>query len=177
MPKISSTFKPIAEKWLDGLKAISDPKQALGTARADAALIGDQASEVKHGTYSLVSDEPTAIGGTDKGPTPLDYFMASIGFCENVTFARYAALNDLDFDSLQTTVRGHWDRRGQADSSTTEPIFLDFVVETKLTSTGSVEKIKKVTRIAHKRCPMHSTITRVGKVEDKLFVNGNEILL
>jgi uncharacterized OsmC-like protein len=118
-----------------------------------------------------------AVGGTDKGPGPLHYFMASIGFCENVTFARYATLNELEFDSLQTTVRGQWNRRGQADSSEIEPAFRNFIVETRLISTDSIEKIKRVVSITHKRCPMHSTILKVGKVEDRLFVNGNEVLL
>ena len=177
MPKISSDFKPYTEQWIRGLNEITDSKQALGTARADATLIGDQASEVKHGTHRLVSDEPTSVGGSDKGPSPLDYFMASIGFCENVTFARYATLNELNFDSLQTTVRGHWDRRGQADSSEIEPAFQDFVVETRVTSTDSIEKIRKVVRIVHKRCAMHATIAKVCKVSDKLIVNGTEVPL
>lgn len=107
MPKISSGFKPFAEQWLKGLKTVSDPKQATGTVQAHASLIGDQASEASLGNQHLISDEPKTAGGTNKGPGPLDYFMASIGFCENVTFARYATLNGLDFDSLKTSVRGH----------------------------------------------------------------------
>ncbi len=31
--------------------------------------------------------------------------------------------------------------------------------------------------IANKRCHMHSTIAKVGRVEDKLFVNGAEASL
>ena len=177
MPKISSRFEPFAEQWIKGLKTISDPEHAIGTARADASLIGDQASEVRHGDHRLISDEPKAAGGTDKGPGPLDYFMASIGFCENVTFARYATLYGLDFESLETRVRGHWDRGGQADSSDADPAFTDFVVETRVTSTDPAEKIKKVAITAYKRCPMHSTIARVGNVVDKLFVNGAEVPL
>ena len=177
MPAVSSTFKPYAEQWLKSLRETVDPKQGIGTVRADAFLIGDQASEVQRGLHSLTSDEPTAVGGTDKGPSPLDYFMAAIGFCENVTFARYATLNGLKFDSLQTSVRGHWDRRGQGDFSEMEPAFTDFIVETKVTSTDSVEKIRKVVMVTHKRCPMHSTVAKVGKVIDKLFVNGTEVAL
>ena len=175
MPKISSAFKSYAEKWLKGVESIADPNQALGTARADATLIDDQASEVRHGKHRLICDEPQAVGGTDQGPTPLDYFMASIGFCQNVTFARYATLNGVEFDSLTTTVRGHWDRRGQANPSDIEPAFRDFVVETRIISKGSVGEIRKVARIAHRRCPMHATISKAGRVVDKLYVNDVEV--
>ena len=177
MPKISSAFKIYAEQWLRSLKQIEDSKLAIGTVRADATLIGDQASEVNLGTQRLISDEPSVVGGSDMGPSPLDYFMAAIGFCENVTFARYATLNGLDFDSLQTSVRGRWDRRGQADVSDIEPAFKEFVVETRVTSTDSLEKIRKVAATTHKRCPMHATIEKVGKVQNKLFVNGTEVPL
>ena len=177
MPKISPAFKPYAEQWLKGLKEIHDANRAIGTVRADATLIGDQASEVIHGSHRLISDEPVAIGGSDNGPGPLEYFIAAVGFCENVTFVRYATLGRLDFDSFQTSVRGHWDRRGQGDFSEIEPAFKDFIVETRISSKDTVEKIKKVVTIAHKRCPMHSTITKVGKVVDKLFVNGVEVPL
>jgi len=177
MSRISTSFKPFAERWLNGLKSISDQKQAIGTVRADSRLIGDQASEVKRGQHLIISDEPREVGGSDNGPSPLDYFVAAVGFCENVTFARYAALHGLSFDSLETSVRGHWDRRGQGDYTDIEPAFTDFVVETRVASTDSVEKIKRVTEIVHKRCPMHSTIARVGKVVDRLLVNGVEVPL
>jgi uncharacterized OsmC-like protein len=177
MPKISPAFKPYAEQWLMSLKKIQDPSQAIGTVRADATLIGNQASEVIRAPHRMISDEPAAVGGSDKGPSPLDYFMAAVGFCENVTFARYAVLEGLDIDSLQTSVRGHWDRRGQGDFSDVEPSFRDFVVETRITSTDSVEKIKRVALTVHRRCPMHSTIAKAGKVVDRLFVNGSEVAL
>ena len=137
MPRISPNFKPSAEQWLNILKSIGDPKQAIGTARADSKLVGDQTSEVRRGQRLIISDEPKEVGGTDKGPSPLDYFMAAVGFCENVTFARYATLNGLDFDSLETSVRGHWDRRGQGDFTEIEPAFTDLVVETRLISSDS----------------------------------------
>jgi len=103
--------------------------------------------------------------------------MASVGFCENVTLARYATLNELEFDSLLTSVRGLWDRRGQADFSEIDPAFKEFIVETRISSKDSVEKIRKVVTIVHKGCPMHSTISKMGKVVDKLFVNGVEVPL
>jgi uncharacterized OsmC-like protein len=177
MAKISPTFKPFAEQWLNGLMSISDPMKAIGTVRADSKLIGDQASEVARGLHRIISDEPIEVGGSDNGPSPLDYFVAAVGFCENVTFARYAALQGLNFDSLETSVRGHWDRRGQLDPTEIEPVFTDFIVETRVISTDPIERIKRVVEIVHRRCPMHSTIAKVGKVVDRLFVNGVEVPL
>jgi hypothetical protein len=58
--------------------------------RAEVKLIRDQYSEARVRTFTLVQDEPESVWGTGKGQTPTDYFIASVGFCENVIFARSA---------------------------------------------------------------------------------------
>ena len=176
-PLISSAFKPHVEKWLAGIQEIADPMKGLGTVRADSKLVGDQLQEATMRDYKLVCDEPTSLGGTGKGPNPLEFFMSAVGFCENVTFARFAALRGIEFDSLETSVRGHWDRRGQGEWKGIEPTFKDFVVETRIVSTAPLEKIREVTRTTHTRCPMHASVSKIGPVVDKLFVNGTEIPL
>jgi putative redox protein len=174
---ISSSFKPFVEKWLAGIQEITDPMKGLGTVRADSKLVGDQLQEARMRDYTLVCDEPSSLGGTDKGPNPLEFFMSAVGFCENVTFARFAALRGLKFDSLETSVRGHWDRRGQGEWEGIGPAFKDFVVETRVTSSAPLDEIREITQTTHMRCPMHASISLVGPVIDKLFVNGTEISL
>ena len=177
MSLVSPNFRPYVEKWLSGIQEITDPMKGLGTVRADAKLVGDQRQEARARDYTLACDEPASLGGTDAGPNPLEVFMAAVGFCENVTFARFAALRGLDFDSLETSVRGHWDRRGQGEWEGVEPAFRDFVVETRIASDAPLETIRQVARTAHVRCPMHASIRKIGPVVDKLFVNGAEIPL
>ncbi len=177
MPLLSSDFKPHVEKWLSGIQEIIDPTKGLGTVRADSRLVGDQLQEARMRDYTLVCDEPSSLGGTDKGPNPLEFFMSAVGFCENVTLARFAALRGLEFDSLETSVRGHWDRRGQGEWEGVEPALKDFVVETRITSDESVDRIRELVRTTHSRCPMHASILKIGPVVDRLFVNGFEVRL
>ena len=174
---ISSEFKPYVEKWLAGIQEITDPMKGLGTVRADSKLVGDQLQEARVRDYTLFCDEPASLGGSDKGPNPLEFFVSAVGFCENVTFARFAALRGLEFDSLETSVRGHWDRRGQGEWEGIEPAFKDFIVETRIMSSAPPEKIRETVRTAHMRCPIHASISRIGPVVDRLFVNGTEVPL
>ena len=177
MPLPSPAFKPYVEKWLAGIQEITDPAKGLGTVRADSKLVGDQLQEARMRDYALICDEPSALGGSDKGPNPLEFFMSAIGFCENVTLARFAALRGLALDSIETSVRGHWDRRGQGEWDGIEPTFRDFVVETRTTTGAPLHEIRELVRTTHLRCPMHASILRIGPVTDRLFVNGTEILL
>ena len=170
-------FRGIVEDMIRKLGEATEPGQTLGTSRADVRLVGQQYQEARVGKFSLACDEPVPVGGTDKAATPLEFFMSAIGFCENVMFTRHASLLNLQFDSLETSVRGHWDRRGQYGIGGAEPSFKDVTVETKVATKDSVEKVVEVTRRAHKGCPMHATIVKAMKVTDKLFVNGKEIPL
>jgi uncharacterized OsmC-like protein len=177
MQLVSSNFKTIVEDLRSNLANVMDPKQALGTARADAKLLGQQYQEVKVKGFTIACDEPVPSGGTDKAPTPLDFFVASIGFCENVMFTRNAALQGLEFESLETSVHGHWDRRGQFMIGGTDPAFKDMTVETKVATKAPSDKVVEVARAAHRTCPMRATIGKAMQVTDKLFVNGKEIPL
>jgi len=173
----TTNLRGIVEDMIHKLGEATEPGETLGTSRADVRLVGQQYQEAKVGKFTLGCDEPVPIGGTDKAPTPLEFFMSAIGFCENVMFTRHATLLNLRFDWLETSVRGHWDRRGQYGIGGAEPSFKDVTVEIKVTTKDSVEKVVEVTRRTHKGCPMHATIVKAMKVTDKLFVNGTEIPL
>src|SRR5213594_43198 len=134
-------FRGIVEDMIRKLGEATEPGQTLGTSRADVRLIGRQYQEAKVGKFTLTCDEPTPVGGTDKAPTPLEFFVSSIGFCENVMFTRHAALLGLEYDSLETSVRGHWDRKGQYEINGHEPSFKDMIVETRVNTDAPVEKV------------------------------------
>ena len=40
---------------------------------------GDMLFESKLGTHSIIIDVPAGMGGTDRGPTPPELFIASLG--------------------------------------------------------------------------------------------------
>src|SRR5947199_4632152 len=145
-------FRGIVEDIVDQLVEATEAEQTLGTSRADVRLVGQQYQEEKVGKFMLGCDEPVPVGGADKAATPLEFFMSAIGFCENVMFTRHAALLNLQFDSLETSVRGHWDRRGQYGIGGAEPSSKDVTVETKVATKDPVEKVVEVTRRTHKRC-------------------------
>jgi putative redox protein len=177
MELVSPNFKSVVEDLRAKVANTKHPSQTKATVRADAKLLGQQYQEVKIRDFVIAGDEPVPSGGTDRAPTPLDFFVASIGFCENVMFTRHAALQGVEFTGLETSVRGHWDRKGQYEIDGASPHFTDMIVETKVTSTAPVEKIAEVARVTHRTCPMHETIVRAMEVTDKLFVNGKEVPL
>jgi uncharacterized OsmC-like protein len=117
------------------------------------------------------------VWGTCKGPTPTDYFIASIGFCENVIFVRNASIANLTIDSLETTVTVTWDRRGLFEIHGVMPNFKTITVETKITTKDRVQKVVEVANQTHRRCPVHAALSRATQMIFKLVVNSQNVPL
>jgi hypothetical protein len=54
--------------------------QPTVTTRAVARIIEDVHLEGRMGKFTVQSDEPLVRGGTDLGPSPLQYLMAGVAF-------------------------------------------------------------------------------------------------
>ncbi len=56
------------------------PEQRRTTTRAVARILEDVHLEGRMGKFVVESDEPVARGGTEKGPTPLQYMIMGTAF-------------------------------------------------------------------------------------------------
>jgi hypothetical protein len=56
------------------------PEQRRTTTRAVARILDDVHLEGRMGKFIVESDEPLARGGTEKGPSPLQYLMMGTAF-------------------------------------------------------------------------------------------------
>lgn len=175
MTLISPGLKQIFEAMRQRFASAGAPD--LATNKAEVKLINDQHSEAKVRGFTLVQDEPESVGGGGRGPTPTDFFIASVGFCENVIFTRNAVLAGVTIDSMETVVKGSWDRRGLFEIDGVEPFFTSIIVETRVVSKSPLEKIVEVARETHRRCPVHATISRATEMIFTLDVNGQTIQL
>ena len=171
-PELGKKFEELRQGMISNKAA-----DTSSTNRAEVRLVKDQNSEAKVRTFTLVQDEPESVWGTGKGPTPTDYFIASVGFCENVIFARNASMVNLTIDSLETTVTGTWDRRGLFDIDGVKPSFKTITVETKITTKDPVQKVVEVANQTHRRCPVHATLSRATEMIFRLNVNGQSVPL
>lgn len=170
--ELSQNFENMKQRFASSSRA-----EDFITNRAEVRLIRDQNSEAKVRGFTVVQDEPESVWGAGKGPTPTDYFVTSVGFCENVIFARNASLAKLSIDSLETIVTGSWDRRGLFEIDEVSPYFKSITVETRVSTKEPAEKIVGVARQTHRRCPVHATLSRATEMIFKLVVNGRSVPL
>jgi len=114
------------------------------------------------------SDEPKERGGTGKGPSPLSYFLSSLGFCQMVHYVEHCATNDLNLSSLSMKVEGK--------VSPQKPVrFTDVTYEVQIRSKEDDDQIKKLAKAAADDCYVTNTLRRSCSVKGIVFHNGNKI--
>jgi len=162
---VPSIVKTIFTKRIQDLKA--QETEAIATNKATAKLIGNQKSEGIVRGFTLIQDEPESVAGSGTGPTPTDFLIASVAFCENVVFARNAVLNHLDIQALETTASGDWDMKGLFEIGPADPSFRSILVETRVRTNGPIKKVVEVARLTHRRCPVHASLKKATKMTFK----------
>ena len=175
MSKIPPELGEFFSKTIEELKA--HPGERIASNRAIATLQSGQRSKVTVRGFTMVQDEPVSVMGSGKGPTPTDFFISSVALCENVIFARNAAVYDLSVDSLETTATGEWDMKGLWEIDGADSSFRRIIVETRVQTDAFPSDIAKVALLTHRRCPIYATLRKSVELSFKLTVNGEDVLL
>ncbi len=146
-----------------------------GVLRVETQVLHNFTNQGKAGDFLFISDERAEAGGEAKGPTPLEYFLSGLGFCEQVIFIRHCAALGVHVDSLETTVRGYFDRRGIYGVADVDPGFSEIVVEMRIRSSETKEKILDAISKVEKHCPAYNTLRKAAKVTHQVKLNDKDL--
>lgn len=117
--------------------------------------------------HALTADEPIAYGGTNRGPTPYDYLLTSLGACTSMTVQMYArkkwplqsAVVRLSHDKIHAEDCENCElTRGKLDH---------FSRELELVGDLSPKQRQKLLEISE-RCPVHKTLHAEVRVKTTL---------
>jgi len=173
MTLVSSELKEAVQKLFENWS--TPGAKTVGASVAETRMIGPQSSEARWPNFKVISDEPKSAGGMDSAPPPSTIFVASIGFGENVIFARQAAFKGVEFDSYETKVEGTWDRKGIFEIEDANPSITRLLIETRVTTGAPPASIAELLRLTHRRSPLTATVAKATKIERRLYVNGVEV--
>ncbi|PLY03983.1 MAG: osmotically inducible protein C [Desulfuromonas sp.] len=115
--------------------------------------------------HALVADEPKAYGGNDRGPSPYEYLLASLGACTGMTLQMYARNKNWPLENV--IVRLHHEKIHAEDCEACETRNgkIDRIErELELSGDLTAEQSQQLLEIAN-RCPVHKTLH--GDVEVK----------
>ncbi len=130
---------------------------------------GGLAQTVRAGRHTLAADEPLSFPtGTDTGPTPYDYLLASLGACTSMTLRMYArhkgwALEGFSVDLRHSRVHAEDCERCEESGGRLDRFERDIHI------TGDLDDAQRarLMEIAD-RCPVHRTLLNEKDIPTRL---------
>ena len=91
---------------------LANPDHAIATFSVDSRQVEGLRSETKIRQFNVTVDEPPNLGGTDTGPNPVEFVLAALATCQEITYRAYATALGIPLESVSVTLEGSLDLRG-----------------------------------------------------------------
>lgn len=130
----------------------------------------DQADESREGKFSLVSDEPVSLLGTDTGVSPAEYALKALAGCYAVTLASMAASEGIELDKLELDLNFDIDLNGflginEQVRKGAQAIRVDVKLDS---ASASREQLEGLVRNLPSQSPLHDTLANPVNVSARL---------
>jgi uncharacterized OsmC-like protein len=123
-------------------------------------------SEVTIRDFKFRIDEPTALGGTDQGPNPVELVLAALGACQEITYRLYADALDIPVNKVSVRLTGRLDLRGffAADDGV-RPGLKDIHATVTIDSPARADDIERLKATVDRHCPVLDILRNVTPVK------------
>ena len=118
-------------------------------------------NEVRYGSgHTLITDEPSEIGGDDAGPDPYTLLLAALGSCISMTVTLYARRKQWPLEQVVVRLRQNRIHAKDCQECTQNSEGYIHRIERSVSFTGNLteDQRTRLQEIAHK-CPVHKTVT------------------
>ncbi len=155
----------------------SNPALGKTTIRAVAKLLENMHIEGRVGKFQLESDEPAVRGGTDLGPTPLQYFVAGAAFCLITQLARFAPLYDVPLEEVQADVRAEFNAADKFVTDGGNGAFEQVTYALTVRSAAPPERVRLLIEHAEQACHAAQSLRQPVPVALEVQLNGQPLPL
>ena len=124
--------------------------------------------------YTVYCDDENFKKQHGKRPSPLQYFIASIGFCMFSQFKRLAAKAEVRLDDLEMDLRMTYDLTGKFPLSNFSDAAQGITYSFKVQAQAPLEKILKVAQAADKGCHTVNTMRKRMPVTGRIVLNDRD---
>ena len=117
---------------------------------------GDGLVETQMGKHRLAVDKSYESGGNDRGPAPVELFIASLGSCVTMVISNYCEDHNIDATDLQVEIHYETDLE--------QAHITGAMVDIELPH-GEIQHREQALERVAKLCGIHKTIQTLGNIE------------
>ena len=128
--------------------------------------------DCKAGNHNVIIDQASTMGGTDAGPTPLEYLFVSLAGCFCAVGRIIAMQQRIDLKGIEVRIEGELDPNGLLGKSVDGRIgFNDIQAFVEIDADLSQEEKEKLLHEIERRCPISDNISNPTSLNVKLVSN------
>ncbi len=141
------------------------PEKAFKTFTVDTRLMKGFKCDVRAEGFHYYVDESESLGGTNKGLNPLQWLLASLATCQEITFRVFTELLDIDIEELHICAEGDIDLRGFfAIDDAIRPGFSEIRYTIEIATDAEDSKLKELVKTVEKYCPVYDMLSKGTKI-------------
>ena len=136
------------------------PEAAAAVFSTESRQINGFKSAIEARQFRFFADEPVTLGGKDSAPNPVEYLLAALASCQEVTYRLYADALDIPVDEISISLDGDIDLRGFLDvADDVRPGFLAITGTVTIDSPASEADIARLKAAVDRHCPVLDSLT------------------
>lgn len=154
----------------DGVAAFAEaPSSALATFRVESRQEAGLKSRVRTRSFTIDVDEPPTLAGTDLAPSPVEYALAALATCQEITYRLHADALGIPLDGVAVTLEGDIDLRGFFGTEhPIRPGFLAIRGTVTLDSRAPADELERLRAYVDAHCPVLDLLSNATPIHLEL---------
>lgn len=148
----------------------NNPESSVIEPSIKSELVDGFQSETTIRDFKLTADEPVALGGTNKGPNPVELVLGALATCKEIVIKAYALTLGIPVTSVKVHSKGKLDLKGFLNiDAETRPGFSEVSYQIEIeTPEKDPEKLKQLESLIETKCPVHDIIQNSVKLNGEI---------
>jgi uncharacterized OsmC-like protein len=154
----------------------ANPDHARATFSVASHQVEGLRSDAKIRQFTVTVDEPPTLGGTDLAPNPVEFVLAALATCQEITYRAYATALGVPLDGVSVKLDGVLDLRGFfAVKDGVRPGFEEVRGTVELKSSASAAELAKLKEIVDAHCPVLDILSAPVPVTLELAASSDAV--
>lgn len=116
-------------------------------------------AEIQAGRHTYLIDEPLAVGGQDRGPTPYDLLLSALGACTAITLRLYATQKRWPLEGIEVRLRHQRVHRHDCEQCEQQAEMLEEIQKELCLLGPLTPEQRQRLHVISEKCPVQKTLT------------------